>query len=116
MVVNLWASWCGPCRAEMPAVADFYARYGDRVPVVGIDYEDPQTSAALELARDTGVTYPLLADPQGELQAKPPYGARVGVPSFAFVDADGKATLELGGIDSADELVAMAEKHLGVSL
>jgi thiol-disulfide isomerase/thioredoxin len=118
LVVNLWASWCGPCRTEMPAIAEFYDRYGDQVPVVGIDYIDPQTGPALELAAESGVTYPLLADPQGDLQAKPPFAARVGVPSFVFVDADGQATLDAGtgAIDDVDELVGLVEEHLGIKL
>ena len=45
LVVNLWASWCGPCRQEMPVLEDFHEQYGDRVPVLGIDSQDPQTAA-----------------------------------------------------------------------
>ncbi len=116
LVVNLWASWCGPCVKEMPEIADFYERYGDQVPVIGIDYQDPQTAAAFDLAKRSGVTYPLLADTQGDLQAKPPFAARMAVPSFAFVAADGTVTLELGRVESADDLVALVEKNLGVSL
>jgi thiol-disulfide isomerase/thioredoxin len=116
LVVNLWGVWCGPCVKEMPAVADFYDRYGDQVPVLGIDYQDQQTGAAMRLARKSGVTYPLLADTQGDLRAKAPYPAIPPVPSFAFVAADGTVTLVPGGIESADELVDLVEQHLGISL
>lgn len=117
LVINIWASWCGPCVKEMPALAQFYDRYGDRVPVIGIDYQDPQTGPALDLAQCSGVTYPLLADPQGDLQAKEPFPLKVVMPSFVFVDEQGVATAYApGGITGPDQLVELVEKHLGVSL
>lgn len=116
MILNLWGSWCGPCRKEMPAVADFYDRYGDQVPVIGIDYQDPQTGAALEFAKKSGVTYPLVADTQGSLDARDPFPARMVVPGFVFVDANGQATLAVGGVDSVDDLVDLVDHHLGVAL
>jgi thiol-disulfide isomerase/thioredoxin len=116
LILNVWGAWCGPCRKEMPAIADFYRTYGDRVPVIGIDYQDRLTGPAIELAHKSGVTYPLVADTQGALPAKPPFPARMPVPSFVFVDADGQATLVPGGIDSADDLVRLANEHLGTDL
>lgn len=116
LVINIWASWCGPCVKEMPAVAEFYDRYGDRVPVLGIDYQDRQTEPALELAADSGVTFPLLADPQGDLRAKPPFSASVYVPSFVFIDDSGVATVVTGGITKVAELVDLVREHLRITL
>ena len=116
LIINVWGEWCGPCRKEMPAIADFYRAHGDEVPVIGIDYQDRQTGPAIELARTSGVTYPQLADTQGALLAKSPFPARMPVPSFVFVDADGKATLVTGGVDSAAELAELANQHLGTDL
>jgi thiol-disulfide isomerase/thioredoxin len=116
VIVNLWASYCGPCRKEMPALQEFSEKYGDQVPVIGVDYQDPQPKAALELARKSGVTYPLIADPGGDLNANDPIPVIRGIPMFFFVDADGKVTFLPGGIDSADELVELVDEHLGISL
>jgi len=116
VVVNLWASNCGPCRKEMPALQEFSERYGDQVPVIGVDYQDVQPEAALELARKSGVTYPLLADPGGDLNANDPIPVIRGIPVFLFVDADGQVSFVPGGIDSVDELVKLADEHLGTSL
>jgi thiol-disulfide isomerase/thioredoxin len=116
LVLNIWGEWCGPCRKEMPAVADFYDEYGHRVPVIGIDYQDTQTGPAIEFAQRSGATYPQLADTQGALRAQPPVPARVPVPAFLFVAKDGTATLVPGGIDSADELADLANEHLGTDL
>lgn len=117
MVVSLWASWCGPCRHELPVLQKFHERYGDRVDVLGIDYTDPQTVAALELVRDTGVTYPLLADPQSALSAAEPFPVLKGMPFFALVAADGEVVhQEFGGIESEQQLVDLLRAELGVAL
>ena len=116
LVVNLWASWCGPCREEMPVIERFHQQYGDRVPVIGIDYEDVQVEAAMELVRETGVTYPLLADPQAALQGAAPFPGRMGLPMFAFVDADGGVEVVAGGVDSVGALEDLVDQHLGVAL
>ena len=116
LVVNVWASWCGPCRTEMPVLQEFHEKYGARVPIVGIDYEDRQVSGAFDLVRETGATYPLLADPQSTLQGAGPFPGLMGLPIFAFVDKQGRATVVAGGVDSVGELVDLVDTHLGVDL
>ena len=117
MVVNVWASWCGPCRQEMPILQDFHETYGDRVRVLGIDYQDVQTDAALDLVRQTGATYPLLADPQSDLSGAAPFPALRGLPFLALVDADGRvAHQEFTIVESRQQLVELVNRHLGTSL
>lgn len=116
LVVNLWASWCGPCKKEMPALQDFYEQYGDQVGVLGINYQDQQPAAAIELAGDLGVSYPLVADPGGDLNARDPLPVIRGVPWLVFLDADGGVELVPGGVDDVDELVELANEHLGTDL
>lgn len=116
LVINLWASYCGPCRAEMPAIEAFHRQYADRVPVLGIDYQDLQPAAALELARRSGVSYPLVADPGGDVNAADPFPVIRGIPYFVFVAADGDVTAVPGGIDSAADLAALVREHLGIDL
>lgn len=116
LVLNLWASWCGPCREEMPVLQQFHEKYGDRVPIIGVDYEDVQVEGAFALVEETGVTYPLLADPQSRLQGEGPFPGRMGLPMFVFVDEEGSASVVAGGVDSLDELTAMVDEQLGVAL
>ncbi|WP_243060184.1 TlpA disulfide reductase family protein [Nocardioides sp. SR21] len=116
MIINLWQAFCGPCRKEMPALQDFHEQYGDQVPVLGIDYQDTQPAAALDLAKKSGVTYPLLADPGGDLNAADPLPVIRGLPYLLFLDEDGELSIEAGGIESADELVDLVGEHLGVDL
>jgi thiol-disulfide isomerase/thioredoxin len=117
LVVNLWAVWCGPCRRELPIYQEFHERYADRVDVLGIDYQDAQPGAALELVRETGVTYPLLADPQTDLSRQEPLPNIQGLPFLALVDEEGVVThQEFVEIRSLGQLEGLVEEHLGVDL
>lgn len=117
MVVNLWASWCGPCRKELPIYQQFHDRYGDRVAVLGIDYNDVQPEAALELARDTGVTYPLLADPGSDLEGTSTFPTIRGVPWVVLIDTDGAVVhRQAVEITSLAQLVDLVDEHLGTDL
>lgn len=117
MVVNLWAVWCGPCRRELPIYQEFFDKHGDRVPVLGVDFQDTQPGPALELAKDSGVTYPLLADPQSDLSLKDPLPNIVALPYLILIDADGKVVEQrFEEIKSLRQLEQLVEKHLGVKL
>jgi len=65
VLVNVWATWCGPCRTEQPMLQRLWERYRDRgVAFVGIDWRDDR-AAARDWIRAFGVTYPSLWDPSG---------------------------------------------------
>jgi thiol-disulfide isomerase/thioredoxin len=117
MVVSLWASWCGPCREEMPLLQDFHEQHGAQVPVLGIDYQDTQTGAAMDLVQDTGVTYPLLADPQSALDGATPIPRLQGLPFLALVDADGRVVhREFVVVKSRQQLEDLVAEQLGIEL
>ncbi len=110
VVVNLWAQWCEPCKRELPIYQAFFARHGARVPVIGIDWQDTQADLARQLARDSGLTYPLVIDDEPEIRA-------VGLPKVLLIAADGTiAHEEYVEIKTVAELEQLVEKHLGVSL
>lgn len=118
MVVNLWQGFCEPCEKEMPALQEFHEQHGDRVAVLGIDFNDVKPGAALELAGDTGATYASVADPGGELMAEDAFAiARRGLPAFVFVDADGMVVGQhSGGVESAGEVEELVQQYLGIDL
>ncbi len=114
MLVNMWASWCAPCRQELPLLAQLHRRAGSRLVVLGVDFQDPKPAAALRLAAVTGVTYPLVADTQGQLRV--PLHL-TGLPTTVFVAADGHVEYtNVGRFTSYSELAKLVRDHLGVSL
>jgi thiol-disulfide isomerase/thioredoxin len=111
-VVNLWASWCGPCREELPYLARLHDEAGDQVAVLGIDYKDPDPEGALRLAKEAGVTFPLVVDPE---QTVGKGLGVIGLPQTVFVAADGRITAtHRAPITSYDELLTLVDEHLGV--
>jgi thiol-disulfide isomerase/thioredoxin len=113
MIVNFWASWCGSCRDEMPALAA-YAKSQSAVKILGIDFLDPHPDAALDLARNSKVAYPLVTDPKGALDAASPLPHISAMPMTVFVDAKGKiAHIEAKAYTSEQDVAAAAEQYLG---
>lgn len=66
VLVNLWASWCGPCRQEMPSLQAAYDRYGSRVAFLGVDTKD-STDSAKDFLATVAVHYPQVVDDNGDL-------------------------------------------------
>ncbi|WP_408897836.1 TlpA family protein disulfide reductase [Nocardioides sp. R1-1] len=115
-VINFWASNCGPCRTEMPALQEFHERYGDQVTVLGVNWLDTYPGAGIDLARQSGVTYPSLADGCGDLQ-ETDLELGAGLPFFLFVAEDGTVSRpHAGGVASPDEVVDLVEDNLGIDL
>jgi thiol-disulfide isomerase/thioredoxin len=86
IVVNAWASWCGPCRFEFPTLQELSARYGKRIAFLGVDSEDDADAAKMFLEEEP-VPYPSYSDPGKEIAES--LGA-VGFPDTAFYDRGGE--------------------------
>lgn len=114
MVINFWAQWCGPCRAEAPHFKEFAERAGDHVLLIGIDFADPDPGKAIEFARYAGWKYPQLADPLRQTAGPVRFS---GIPVTIFVDSQGRIVHRaIGAVGSAEQLVDATRKYLGVAL
>lgn len=103
LVVNYWATWCPPCRDEMPGFSRLQDRYRDKmVQFVGISIDDPDKIA--EFQKETPVTYPLLIADLATMQSSAGYGNRAqALPFTAVFDGEGRlAATRLGRWDEAD--------------
>lgn len=109
VVVNVWASWCGPCREEFPVLQKLSARYGKEVAFLGVNSEDSDDLAARFL-REEPVPYPSYTDPDKDiLDALGGYG---GVPDTAFYDRSGELVfLKQGPYEESSELEADVHRY-----
>ena len=110
LVVNLWASWCVPCKKEMPAFQRVHGRLGDRVQILGVaskDFERP----ARGTIQSTGVSYPSVLDQKGDVRARL---SAVGLPATFFVAPDGRIVGRHLGELTETEILDAIGRYLGV--
>ncbi|MEV5509764.1 TlpA family protein disulfide reductase [Streptomyces orinoci] len=93
LVLNVWGSWCSPCRAEAAGLAKVAKDYqGKGVQFVGLNTRDPNRAPAVAFEKEFGVPYPSLYDPAGKLILRFPAGSLnpQSIPSTVFIDREGR--------------------------
>ena len=112
-LVNVWGSWCGPCKDEMPIFVDFYAKHQDSVGLLGISVEEADIQDARDFVKEYGITWPNLNDADGSTRAT----LGMGVPITLFIDEKGEIVhRKIGVVTTIEELEVEARKYLGVDL
>jgi thiol-disulfide isomerase/thioredoxin len=110
-VVNFFASWCTPCRLEMPDFEKVHTNFGDRVNFLGLNVEE-DLKRAQSIVNDTKVTYAIGLDPKGKVFRQ--YKA-VNMPSTVLLDAGGQLVELHQGAMTAADLTKLIQDKLGVT-
>ena len=112
-IINVWGSWCAPCKEEMPILRSFYEKAQGKLALIGVDVEEASIGDGRKFVENYGITWPNLYDADGKSRAY--FG--MGVPVTWFIAADGNVAYKhIGVIKSEKELISMTSKYLGMKL
>ncbi|PGH41031.1 Thiol-disulfide isomerase or thioredoxin [Micromonospora sediminicola] len=112
-VINVWASWCAPCRKELPAFQRLSERADGRFQVIGVNSRDSR-GGAQSIGEDFGVGFPMLVDQGDAFQRALERNA---FPLTVLVDADGRIRhVDATGALDDDRLAKLVRTHLGVTV
>jgi len=95
VLLNFWATWCGPCRAEIPELIALQNRYKDRLQIIGLVVDDDDEDEIRKVISSEGINYPVaLADPETRFA----YGGITALPTVFVINADGRVVQKHVGL------------------
>jgi thiol-disulfide isomerase/thioredoxin len=110
-IVNVWGTWCKPCRQELPHLAHYLAQHPKGAKVIGIAVEEKNQAVVKKFVETHGITWPILYDANGVTRET--FG--MGVPVTWFIDSSGRvAYKKFGPFKSLEEIEMATIKYLGV--
>ena len=110
VLLNFWATWCGPCKIEMPWFVDLQNQYGGRgLQIVGVAMDDASKEDIAKFAKDMGVNYPILI---GKEAVGDEYGGVPALPESFFIGRDGKVVDKIIGLKGKAEIEDTIKKML----
>jgi len=110
-VINVWGSWCIPCRQELPYLRDLAAT--GKVKIIGVDVEEKSMESARKFVIEQGMTWPNLYDKDGSTKSS--FG--MGVPITWYLNSKSEVAYKhIGVLKSKEQLFSQVEKYLGVKL
>ena len=93
--LNFWATWCGPCRAEIPDLVDLQTRYKDRLQIIGLNVDDDDAAEIQKYVDENGINYPVAITPS-ELRTE--YGGIPALPTSFVLDTQGRVVQKHVGL------------------
>jgi thiol-disulfide isomerase/thioredoxin len=102
ILVNFWATWCGPCKAEIPSLVELQAQYGDDLVILGVSVDDP-VEKMRPYAAQYKINYPLLVG-NGRDDVQEAFGPLFGVPVSVIIGRDGKIAKKHSGIATKSQI------------
>ncbi len=113
VVLNFWATWCPPCKTEMPWFVDLEQRYGSQgLAVVGVALDDASEKQIADFVKDMGLNYTVLIGRESTAEA---YGGVQMLPTTFYIDREGKIVERVFGLVSRKEIEENAVKTLGTT-
>jgi cytochrome c biogenesis protein CcmG/thiol:disulfide interchange protein DsbE len=95
VLLNFWATWCGPCREEIPDLIALQARYKDNLKIIGISVDDDEADMVKKVVEQTGINYPVaMASPEVRMQ----YGGVTALPTSFVLDTEGRVVQKHEGL------------------
>lgn len=111
VLLNFWATWCEPCKIEMPWFVDMQKKYGPQgLQILGVAMDDAGAKEIGEFAKKLGVNYPIVL---GKEAVGDQYGGLPYLPSTFYIDRKGKVVDRIYGLVSRSEIEADIQKALG---
>lgn len=110
VLLNFWATWCQPCKIEMPWFAELQKQYGPQgLQIVGVAMDDAGPKEISKFAHDLGVNYPILV---GEESVGDAYGGLPFLPATFYIGRDGKVVDKVYGLKGRGEIEDSIKKTL----
>ncbi len=95
VLVNFWATWCPPCREEIPELIELSSRYKDKLQIIGVSMDDAPASEVREFAKQIGITYPVVMG-SGAIEAE--YGGVPALPTSFIISPEGRVVQKHAGL------------------
>ena len=111
LLINFWATWCGPCLEEMPMLIKLQDELGDEgLQILGISVDEEGEGVVVDFVEDYNINYPIAVDEIGDMATG--YGAQFAVPTTIVIDRNGKINHRIIGLVDEATLRPLVNKLL----